>query len=461
MSIKHKKLGAALLCVVAIGIAVATTAGATSQTTPGVTGTKVTIGGTFPLSEGPTTGGASLYKTITAAEQAYFAYVNTHGKVHGRTIQDIVLNDHYTPSETLPLVKQLVESDHVFAIVGSLGTDPGLATWNYLNNNGVPQVLLASGDSYWGICTKTGSAFHPVPNVCTKPKPWTMGWQPDYPGEAKLYAKYILAHQVAPHAKIGILYQAGAHGYGENYLNAFVAALGTHKSYVVKAESYAVGENTSQIIGHIGQIKASGANALVIFATPGASIGSLIGLQALHWNHGTGGSIPGPAGGTFLNNVSANRVFMLTAQQNGAKTNGVISTTYIKSKTTFHDSAMALGKAIIYGTGNASLKHQWDIGDSNLVYGLAVAWTFVDALKHAGSNLTRASFMNAIRNLNESGATKNPFVYPGMAVKTCSPCASAVRTFPMEQLIMEKWAGQTSGPGGDWGTFGSVLNSGH
>ena len=94
---------------------------------------------------------------------------------------------------------------------------------------------------------------------------------------------------------------------------------------------------------------------------------------------------------------------------------------------------MKLAKTIIYATGNSGLEHQFDIGDNNLVYGLAVAWTFVDALKHAGANPTRTSLMKALRNLNESGANKNPFVYPGMIVKT-----SSTRTFPMEQLILRE-----------------------
>ena len=83
---------------------------------------------------------------------------------------------------------------------------------------------------------------------------------------------------------------------------------------------------------------------------------------------------------------------------------------------------MQLAQDIIYATGNAGLKHQFDIGDNNLVYGLAVAWTFVDALKHSGANPTRVSLMHAMRTLNESGANKNPFVYPGMAVKTRRAC---------------------------------------
>jgi len=444
----NKKLGA-LLGIVAIGIAVASTAGAASQSTPGVTATSVTIGGTFPLSEPNPHNGASLYKTIAYAEAAYYGYINGHGKVHGRTINFDIKDDQYTPSETVAKTKQLVESDHVFAIVGSLGTAPGLATMGYLNNHGVPQALLATGDAYWGLCALKGAAFHPITNVCTKTRAWTEGWQPDYPGEARIYAKYILAH--VAHPKIGVLMQNDA--YGQNYLAGLRAGLGSHSSYVlgykksckcVPDGAYAVGESNSQIIARVGKLQSDGANILVIFATPGSSIAALAGEAALHWT---------PSGGTFLNNVSANRIFLLAAEGAGANPAGVISTTYIKSQSvTPSDPAMQLGKAIIYGTGDPGLKHQWDIGDNNLVYGLAVAWTFVDALKHSGANPTRASFMNALRSLNESGANANPFVYPGMVVKS-----SSSRTFPMQQLKLQKWNGATH----DWKTLGAVLNSGH
>src|SRR5947207_1921621 len=153
--------------------AIAATAALGGHTaTPGISATEIKIGGTFPL-----TGFASLYKTIPAAEKAYFDYVNDHGGVNGRKINFEILDDSYDPSKTVPLAQQLVEKAKVFAVVGSLGTAPGLATWGYLNKNKVPQVLLATGDSYWGFSYKK--------------YPWTTGWQPDYPGEAKLYGRYV------------------------------------------------------------------------------------------------------------------------------------------------------------------------------------------------------------------------------------------------------------------------------
>lgn len=422
MAINRKTLGA-MLCAVAATAALAGSAGAAHTGTPGVTKKQITIGGTFPL-----TGPASLYATIPAAEQAYYAYVNAHGGVNGRKIKDIVLDDGYNPAQTVPAVQQLVEQDHVFAIVGSLGTAPGLATWGYLNQRKVPQVLLATGDAYWGNC---------VHHACVgSTKPWTMGWQPDYPGEAKLYAKYIL--QKNPNAKIGVLYQNDA--YGKNYLAGLKTGLGSHAGQIVDAESYNVTDSSQVVGGHVVSIKAHGADTFVIFATPAASIAALATETAVGW-----------APLTILNNVSANRVFMLTAAKSGASLDGVVSTTYVASQTTQAKlPGMKLAKKIIAATGNAQLQQSFALGDLNIVYGLGAAWTFVYALEHAGKNPTRKSLMRALRSMN---TTQNPFVYPGMAIKT-----SKKRTFPMEQLIFTKWSG---GPTGDWHTFGKILNSGH
>jgi branched-chain amino acid transport system substrate-binding protein len=427
MAVNYKKLGA-LLVALAFTAAVAGTAAGAHQAhhknAPGVSKHQIKIGGTFPL-----TGPASLYKTIPAAEQAYYAYVNAHGGVHGRKIKDIVLDDQYDPSKTVPATKQLVEQKHVFAIVGSLGTAPGLATWGYLNQKKVPQVLLATGDAYWGNC---------VHHACDNgTKPWTMGWQPDYPGEAKLYGKYILAHK--PGAKIGVLYQNDA--YGKNYLAGLRAGLGSSANEIIDAEPYNVTDSAQVVGAHVVALAQHGADTFVIFATPAASIAAIA----------TEAQIPGWTPLTILNNVSANRVFMLLAAQNGAKPDGVISTSYVASQTTQTKlPGVKLAKKIIDATGNKDLETSFAEGDSNILYGLGSAWTFVYALKHAGKNPTRTSLMKALRSMN---TTKNPFVYPGMKIQT-----SKKRTFPMQQLIFIKWSG---GATGDWHPFGKVVNSGH
>src|SRR5436305_7128673 len=181
---------AAMSLILAVGLASATTA-----SDPGVSKSSILIGGTFPLS-----GPASLYGTIPQAEKAYFDWFNARSKIHGRKIDFKFLDDGYDPSQTVPLTRQLVERDHVFAIFNSLGTAPQLAVRGYLNERKVPQVLVATGDSFWGAQYKQF--------------PWTLGWQPDYPGEGKIYGQYIRAH--VKNAKIGVLMQNDA--YGKNYL---------------------------------------------------------------------------------------------------------------------------------------------------------------------------------------------------------------------------------------------------
>src|SRR5438067_5588535 len=236
-----------LLLVAAIALAGAATAAfGAKQLDPGVTGKSIHIGGTFPFS-----GPAALYSAIPLAERAYFLYVNAHGGVNHRKIQFQYYDDAYDPSKTPDLTRKLVEQDKVFAVYGSLGTAPVLATRAYLNGKKVPQVLVATGDSFWGTDYKK--------------YPWTIGWQPDYPGEAKIYAKFIT--DKIKSAKIGILYQNDA--YGQNYLNAFKGAL-TDQSKIVSAQSYDVtgGPPQQQVIA----LKAAGANTFVLFSTPTPTI---------------------------------------------------------------------------------------------------------------------------------------------------------------------------------------------
>ena len=419
MAVSRRKVGA-LLCVLLATAAAAGAAAASHTSTPGVTKKQITIGGTFPL-----TGFASAYKTIPAAEQAYYAYVNAHGGVFGRKINDIVLDDQYDPSQTVPQTTKLVEQDHVFAVVGSLGTAPIFSTWNYLNKNKVPQVLVATGDAYWGNCVHHGCQG--------STKPWTIGWQPTYPGEAKLYAKYILAHK--PSAKIGVLYQNDA--YGKNYLTGLKTGLGSHANQIVDAESYNFGDSAQVIGAHVVALRAHGADTFVIFATPTATIQALVARTLTGWTSAL----------TLVNNVSANRIFELAATKSGANLDGIISTTYVASQTLQPKlPGMKLAKSIIH-TYQPALDDDFAAGDLNLVYGLGSAWTFVYALKHAGKNPTRASLMKALRTMNTS---KNPFLYPGITLKT-----SKKRTFPMEQLQMTKWSG---GAAGDWHPFGKLLS---
>jgi branched-chain amino acid transport system substrate-binding protein len=416
---KKGKLLAVLAGIATVAAVAVTAAGGAVKADPGITANSITIGGTFPL-----TGIASLYKTIPAAEKAYFDYVNdVKGGVNGRKINFIIKDDGYNPAQTVPLTQQLVESDKVFAIFGSLGTANGLSTWDYTNTRKVPQVFLATGDSYWGFCAykKCGGKTYPD----------TINWQPDYPGEARVYGKYIAANM--PNAKIGVLYQNDA--FGKNYYAGLRAGLGAKKGQVVDAESYDATQTnlTQQILA----LKGKGADTLAIFATPSPAITAMVTAAKVGWSPQI-----------FLGNVSANRVFLLAAAKAGANVDGVISTGYTKSSTVNKsDPAMGLAGQIIDKYAPA-LKPSFDAGDGNIVYGLGVAYTFVQALQKAGKNPTRASLVRSLHNME----IKNPFTYPGIVIKTSS---AKKDNFPIEQEIMNKWAG---GATGDWQPFGKLIS---
>jgi len=410
---KKGRVLAAFAVVIAVAAVAVSAASGAHKTDPGITSTSITIGGTFPL-----TGVASLYKTIPAAEKAYFDYTNANGGVNGRKINFDILDDAYNPAQTVPLTQQLVEQDHIFADFGSLGTAPNLSIWGYLNQNKVPQVLIATGDSYWGFSAKQ--------------YPWTIGYQPDYPGEAKIYGKYIVSK--LPKAKIGVLYQNDA--YGKNYYAGLRVGLGENKSQIVSAQSYDPTQTavTQQLLA----LKAAGADTLVVFALPTQTITALATLPKIGWN---------PT--VIINNVSANRLFMLAAGQNGANLNGVISTSYLVSPTyapQANSAGVKLAKSIIAQYAPA-LSQDLGAGDANVIYGLGAAWTMVYALNHAGSTPTRVGLMKALKSMNN---VTDPFLYPGIKLQT-----SARDNFPVEQEILIKWGG---GAGGDWAPFGSLYS---
>jgi branched-chain amino acid transport system substrate-binding protein len=403
-----------LAFVIAVGLAaVATSATGAQKLDPGVTAKTIVIGGTFPF-----TGVAAVYGAIPKAERAYFLYVNAHGGVNGRKIQFVAYDDAYDPSKTVPLTQKLVEQNKVFADYGSLGTAPVLAVRPYLNGKKVPQVLVATGDSYWGTDYKK--------------YPWTIGWQPDYPGEARIYAKFIQAK--VPQAKIGVLYQNDA--YGQNYLNAFKAGLGSGTSKIVSTQSYDVtgGPPQQQVIA----LKSAGANVFVLFSTPTATIQSLVIATKIGWH---------PI--EFINNVSSPEVFLSIAAKSGADVEGAISTDYVLDPNNANQATLPgakLAKQILDLYGG-----QAPIFNLNTIYGLASGWTMVQALKAAGNPPTRAGLMKALTSLNTRA---NPFLYRGIAEKT-----SATDWFPVEQQILTRYhSGGVAGLG--FGQpFGRLYNN--
>jgi branched-chain amino acid transport system substrate-binding protein len=381
--------------------------GGTVATDVGITGDSILLGNTIDQS-----GPAKSYATIAQGEQAYFTYINNQGGVNGRKIKFTVLDDQYNPAMTVPLTKQLVEQNQVFAMFGGLGTQAQTSVRDYLNAQKVPQLFVATGATTFGA----DFASHG----------WTLGWQPPYQGEARIYAKDILANHAS--AKIGVLYQNDE--YGADYLKGLTDGLGSNASMIVDQESYDATAPATTIAAQLTKLKAKGADTLFIFATPIPAITAMATVTALGWS---------PL--TYLNSVASVASYMKFAISKGAKVDGVISVGYIKDPTDpqwANDAGMQQYKQII------ALCSTCDVNNGFNIYGVAVAYTMVDVLKQAGTNLTRANVMKiASSQLNET----NPFLLPNVTVTTTS-----TDHFPIMQEQVIQWSN------GAWHLQGSLIN---
>jgi branched-chain amino acid transport system substrate-binding protein len=390
-------------------VAVAACGGSASptvQTDVGITSNSILLGNTIAQS-----GPAAAYGTIGNAELAYFTYLNnTQGGINGRKVTFKILDDAYNPAQTVPLTKQLVEQDKVFAMFSGLGTQDQTSVRDYLNAQKVPQLFVATGATTF----MADFGQHP----------YTIGWQPPYQGEGRIYAKDVLTNHAS--AKIGVLYQND--DYGQDYLKGLTDGLGSNASMIVDKESYDV--TAASTASQLATLKAKGADTLFLFTTPAFTIKSLVIVTALHWE---------PT--IYLNSVSNPQVYMGIAAKAGAALKNVTSVGYIKDPTDpqwANDAGMKLYKTVIANCSTCN------VNDGFNIYGVAVAYTMADVLNKAGSNLTRANVMSiAASNLNET----NPFLLPGVVVKTTSS-----DHFPITQEQVITWGGT------GWNLQGSLID---
>src|SRR5213592_2230029 len=209
----------------------------------GASDTEIKIGNITPYS-----GPLSAYGVIGKTEQAYINKINAEGGINGRKINFISNDDAYSPPKTVEQARKLVESDEVLLIFNSLGTPPNTAIQKYMNSKKVPQLFVATGATKWND---------------PKEFPWTMGWQPNYQSESRIYAQYILKEK--PNAKIAILYQND--DYGKDYLKGLKDGLGAKAATMIVAEeSYETTEPS--IDNHVVKLKSTGADVFVDITTP-------------------------------------------------------------------------------------------------------------------------------------------------------------------------------------------------
>jgi branched-chain amino acid transport system substrate-binding protein len=395
-----------LALLLAVGVALAGPAAALAQTVVGVTATEIKIGNTNPYS-----GPASAYGTIGKAIGAYFKKVNDEGGINGRKINYITYDDQYSPPKTVEMVRKLVEQDQVAALFQTLGTPPNSAIHKYVNQQKVPHLFVATGATKWN----DPKAF-----------PWTMGYQPNYQTEGRIYAAYILKN--IPDAKVGILYQND--DYGKDYLKGFEDGLGdAAKKMIVLKQSYEVTDPT--IDSQIVNLKNSGANVFFNITIPKFAVQAIKKANDIGWK---------PT--HFLNNVSSSLGTVLKPAGLEAS-KGLITALYMKEIT---DPQWKNDKGFLDWV--AWMKKYYPEGaldDQSNAFAYNVAILMTQVLKQCGNDLSRENIMKQAANVKNF---ELPLLLPGIKVNT-SPTDFA----PIEQEQLAKFDGER------WAVFGELVDA--
>ena len=372
---------------------------------PGVTEHSIKIGQTMPYS-----GPASAYGVIGQTEAAYFTMLNAQGGLNGRKIEFLSADDGYSPPRTVEETRRLVESEGVAFMYGGLGTPTQSAVQRYLNQKRVPQIFVNTGAEKWAD---------------PEHFPWTIGWQPSYRTEAAIYARHLM--QADPEARLAVLYQND--DFGKDYLTGLHDALGTkYDAVVVKAVSYEVSDPT--VDSQIQTLKGSGANALLIVATPKFAAQAIKKVAEVGWH-------PMHA---YLTNVSisASAVMIPAGAENGQ---GIMSGAYLK------DQSDPQWQNDVGMNQFREWAKRWapdaDLANSSVVQAYAKVLTLHKVLEQCGDNLTRENIMHQATNLRN---LECPVLLPGIRINS-----SQTDFHPVKQMQLAKWNGSA------WSLFGGVL----
>ena len=372
----------------------------------GASDTEIKIGNVEAYS-----GPASAYGVIGKIEDAYFKMVNDNGGVNGRKLNFISYDDGYSPPKTVEQIRKLIESDEVLFVFNALGTPTQTAVQKYHNAKKVPQLFVATGASKWND---------------PKDFPWTMGFQPSYRVEARIFAKYIL--KTKPDAKVAIFYAND--DFGKDYVNGIKDIFGADASKLIIAEeSYETTEPS--IDSHIVKLKGTGADVVVNISTPKFAAQAIKKMAELEWK---------PMHVMTDVSISIGAVMKPAGLE---ASEGVLSATYIKDASDAQwagDPGMKKFLAFIdkYMPGA-------NISDTNLVYGYTAAQTLVKVLTQCGDDLTRENVMKQAASIKDFTPDT---LLPGIRINT-SPTDFA----PIEQLQMMQFKG------GKWEMFGDIISA--
>jgi branched-chain amino acid transport system substrate-binding protein len=389
-----------LLTGTAVAIALsASPASAQKKYDTGATDTEIKIGQTAPFS-----GPASAYATISKAQAAYIKMINDEGGVNGRKINFIQYDDAYSPPKTVEQVRKLVESDEVLLTFQLIGTPPNAAVQKYLNVKKVPQLFAATGASRF-----------------TDPKnfPWTMGFNPNYQSEGRIYAQYILKNY--PNAKIGVLYQND--DLGRDYITGLKAGLGDKaKTMIVSEASYELTDPT--IDSQIVQMKTVGADLVFDASTPKFAAQAIKKIADLNWK---------PVHILDINATSVGAVMKPAGLENSK---GVISVNYGKDPLDpmWKDDA-GMKK---YFAFMAKYYPEGDKDSSFNAYGYSTTQLLIHVLKQCGDNLTRENVMKQATNLKN---VQLDLSLPGIVGNTTADDYRINKQLQMMRFNGERWEG--------------------
>jgi branched-chain amino acid transport system substrate-binding protein len=404
MRSRHNLLIAALSTTIITWGATTDSALAQKKYDTGATDTEIKIGNIMPYS-----GPASAYGVIGKTEAAYFNKINAEGGINGRKIVFLSYDDGYSPPKAVEQARKLVESDEVLLVFNPLGTPSNSAIQKYLNARKVPQLFVATGATKWND---------------PKDFPWTIGWQPSYQSEARIYAKYLMKEK--PDARISVLYQND--DFGKDYLKGLKDGLGAKASMIVAEESYETSEPA--IDNHIVKLRTSGADVFLSITTPKFAAQAIKKLAEIEWKplH-------------IMSNVSAS-VGGVIKPAGFENSQGILSATYAKDGADpqwDNDPGMKnflafLGK--YYAAGNKL--------DASVVYGYGAAQTLVKVLEMCGDNLTRENVMKQAASLKDFSPDT---LLPGIKINT-----TATNFAPIEQLQMMRFKDEK------WEMFGDIIS---
>lgn len=364
----------------------------------------IKLGNTAPYS-----GPASAYGVLARAESAYFQMLNDQGGIDGHKIQFTSLDDAYSPPKTVEQNRRLVEEDDVLALFSSVGTAPNIAVQKYLNVKKIPQLFVSSGASRWND---------------PKHFPWTVGFNPTYELEGKLYAKWIL--QTKPDAKIAIIIPN--EDAGKDYLKGFKEGLGEHVSQLVSQTSYLTTDPT--IDSQMVMMRQSGADVLFDEATPKFAAMAIQKAASMGWKP----QIILPA---VSNSISA--VLQPAGIENSV---GIVTGLYLKDP---HDAKWANDPGVKdYLAWMQKYQPSADTGDLFNVQGYTAAQVMAFVLKNCKGDFSRA---NILKQATTISPTAFPMLLPGIKVET-----SPDDVTPIRQLQMARFDGKS------WVLFGDILS---